>query len=397
MSVSGVSSIGSFDYDLEKAVYPFPDRAESPRINGAGLSWRNSTPRPHSRNYSRPSPPSSIGSVDHGHPVRRHRSSDDLAHMRRAQTPQDVPEMPGSPMTTQVPVFAKKAVHNSMLRDPPPIPPDTPPRIKQSRKSTGSMDVVEAAKRMPPSAWSSTRSLISMIREKADLEPTTFAQRVFEAGKPDLLYDLRTTKRMKDRRDGVLDLTTLQRMGQHVLQQKLVEQVKAVGDKGAWMEIGIRETLHDYCEAVRDLEYMEQCALRGTENDPFLISTKNPLQSKLLEESGLAFPDARKQLPQYAPDRLQYTKRQSRIKQSLRRLLMSLTGGLALIAPFLIMLLVDGQLIRLICACAFTVVFAIAIVVASELGPDTVGLSTAAYAAALIVFIANNPPTYWNA
>lgn len=87
-----------------------------------------------------------------------------------------------------------------------------------------------------------------MIREKADQEPSTFAQRVFEAGKPDLLYDLRTSKRLKDQRHGVLDLTTLQRMSQHVLQQKLVEQVKAIGDMGAWMEIGVRQTLHEYCK-----------------------------------------------------------------------------------------------------------------------------------------------------
>lgn len=89
---------------------------------------------------------------------------------------------------------------------------------------------------------------MSMIREKVDLESTNFAQRVFEAGKLDLLYDLRTTRRLKQHRDGVLDLTTLQRMSQHVLQQKLVEQVRAIGDKEAWMEIGVKETLHDYCK-----------------------------------------------------------------------------------------------------------------------------------------------------
>ena len=102
----------------------------------------------------------------------------------------------------------------------------------------------------PDQRFSSTNSLLATIREKAKQEPSTFAQRVFEAGKNDLLYDVRTSKRLKDRVEGVLDLTTLQRMSEHVLRQKLVEQVKAIGDRGAWMEIGVRETLHEYCKHV---------------------------------------------------------------------------------------------------------------------------------------------------
>lgn len=82
--------------------------------------------------------------------------------------------------------------------------------------------------------------------------PTNFAQRVFDAGKSDLLYDLKQSTRLpwnfRDEKHGVLDLTTLQRMQQHVLQQKLVEQVRAMGEKGTWMEIGIGETMKDYCE-----------------------------------------------------------------------------------------------------------------------------------------------------
>jgi len=82
--------------------------------------------------------------------------------------------------------------------------------------------------------------------------PSNFAQRVFDAGKGDLLYDLKQSTRMpwnfRDEKHGVLDLTTLQRMQQHVLQQKLVEQVRSMGEKGTWMEIGIGETMKDYCE-----------------------------------------------------------------------------------------------------------------------------------------------------
>jgi len=125
------------------------------------------------------------------------------------------------------------------------------PVVNEKRlRSTKSMDVMDAARKM---AWEQ-KSEVSALRltgasweEQMTAKSTSFAQRVFEAGKPDLMYDLRETKRLKEVVHGVLDLTTLERMNQHVLQQKLVEQVKAIGDKCAWMEIGIQQTLHDYC------------------------------------------------------------------------------------------------------------------------------------------------------
>ncbi|KAI7083190.1 hypothetical protein KC356_g7788 [Hortaea werneckii] len=286
-----------------------------------------------------------------------------------------------------------------MLRDPPPVNPFSPPESAQSKKrplrSCRSMDILEAASHTHP--WTESGSistLLEAIREKKKQRPTTFAQRVFDAGKPDLLYEFRERKRLKDRSHGVLDLTTLERMNQHVLQQKLVEQVKAIGEKGAWMEIGIRSTLHEYCEAVRDMEYMETCALRGMKNDPFLLTTANPLDCKLLEDAGLAFGDPRKAAAETPPARLIYTKRESFIQRGLRRLLMALVGGLAIIAPFLIMSLVSGQAVRLIVTCIFMAAFAICATVGSELGPDRIALATAAYAAALVIFVGTNPPSY---
>jgi len=147
-------------------------------------------------------------------------------------------------------------------------------------------------------------------------------------------------------------------------------------------------------EAVRDMEYMEQCALRGSDNDPFLLTTARSLDCKLLEDAGLAFGDPKKQLRQTAPDRLVYTPRLSFVKRGLWRLLMSLLGGLSLIAPFLIMILVSGQLARIVVTCAFMVAFSVGLTTASELGPDKIALATAAYAGALIVFVGTNPPSF---
>lgn len=87
--------------------------------------------------------------------------------------------------------------------------------------------------------------------DRISTEPN-FAQRVFDAGKHDLLYEVDESSRLpwkfEDVKHGVLDLTTLLRMQQHVLQQKLVAQVNALGQKGAWMEIGVGETMKEYCK-----------------------------------------------------------------------------------------------------------------------------------------------------
>ena len=87
--------------------------------------------------------------------------------------------------------------------------------------------------------------------DRISTEPN-FAQRVFDAGEADLLYEVNESTRwpwnFEDVKHGVLDLTTLARMQQHVLQQKLVAQVNALGQKGAWMEIGVGETMKEYCK-----------------------------------------------------------------------------------------------------------------------------------------------------
>jgi hypothetical protein len=178
------------------------------------------------------------------------------------------------------------------------------------------------------------------------------------------------------------------------LQQKLVEQVKAIGDKGAWMEIGISEALHQYCDGVRDLQYMQECSERGAKDDPFLLSTANILDAKLLEDAGLAWRDPKSKLPQLGPNKLECTKRISPSTRRLRRLFMAILGGLAVIAPFLIMSLLKGQIVRLVVSCAAMVVFGAGVALITDLAPETVGLITAAYAAALVVFVGTNPPPF---
>lgn len=293
-NVMARSDVSSLDVDVEKLdAFSFGERpisitgdqlsARRGSIAGSqlrgrpvsrGVSPSTSRPtstasRPQSRNFSRPSPRSSF-TESNIHPAKRRRSSDYERELARVNRPHSVsPDFhTPSPLSRSesasegsLPPFAPKAMLQAELREPPPVPlpplpslplysPPSSERLNRSRKSTRSMDILEAARQqqLPMHNGGSTRELLSTITEKSRVEPSTFAQRVFTAGKPDLLYELRERKRLKDRRNGVLDFTTLERMNTHVLQQKLVEQVKAIGEKNAWMEIGIKETLHDYCK-----------------------------------------------------------------------------------------------------------------------------------------------------
>ncbi|KAF2773727.1 hypothetical protein EJ03DRAFT_105360 [Teratosphaeria nubilosa] len=379
-------------------------------LNGKPISQRPASPGNMSGrgspNYSRPnSRLSTIVPIAECSPqqsyVKLRRSSDSAtqvlgrAQYRRPGSSTDSVRPIFANMSTTLPPFAPKG-REDVFNQPLPLEKGPEPLTRRKRRSTTSrsMDLLEAAKHVP---WANPtwRSVESLVAEKSRKPAGSFAQRVFEAGKADLMYDLRTTQYCKDRVQGVLDLGTLQRMSQYVLQQKLTEQVKAIGDKGAWMEIGIRQTLHAYCQAVQDMEYIEKCALRGTKNDPFLISTADPMECKLLEDAGLAFGDPKKQMiASNAPDRLGYTKRGSLTRRGLGRLIMAFLGGMAVIGPFLLMFLVRGQLVRIISACVFMAVFAVAITICSDLGPDRIALATAAYAAALILFVANDPPAF---
>ena len=241
--------LSSFDVDVEK--FGEPHVPLDTMRSGEGESRSRSRSR--SYNFSRLSPPESQSDIEFD--GRRTRSSDEAAerdsskrvHHQHDVGPNPLP-LPSSArrgVSANYPPFAPRPLSTPppQLRDPPPVPPISP---AQSHKSIKSMDVLAAARNnmYQHAAYDSTRSLVSTFKEPSG---PTFAQKVFEAGKPDLLYELKETKRFKDRKHGVLDLTTLLRMNQHVLQQKLVEQVKVMGERGAWMEIGVGETLHEYC------------------------------------------------------------------------------------------------------------------------------------------------------
>ncbi|GAB7360817.1 hypothetical protein MBLNU230_g0804t1 [Neophaeotheca triangularis] len=317
-----------------------------------------------------------------------------------------------------LPPVTAEAPDSTASHSPPPGKHSRSMDIMEYMKQHGQASFAHSATSLLPPGTASTQAATDGDDHVADEKPETaktgaaastrpassltFASRVFEAGKPHLLYDV---AQRRGSPCGVLDLTTLQRMNQHVLQQKLVEQVRALGKREAWMEIGIQQTLHAYCESIRDAELMAQHASRGMAHDPFLITTSDGLETKLLEEAGLITSprlndkaaktsSASSTQEQKHPQRLTPQRRETPKKRSLRRLLMALTAALSLVVPMLIMMLVDGQLTKIITGTAFAVAFAFAFGVGSEMEPDKVAGVVGLYAAVLVVFVSNNPPAY---
>jgi hypothetical protein len=178
-----------------------------------------------------------------------------------------MPQIPGSPTSMKpLPSHPPNVVHNNAF-----VPMKTTERYSSDRMSNMTWRTQDKptvsekrcsnatgrrAESMAPSYTStvlpSKHLRVAGLFDRIATEPN-FAQRVFDAGKTDLLYEVDESTRwpwnFEDVKHGVLDLTTLLRMQQHVLQQRLVAQVNALGQKGAWMEIGVGETMKEYCKS----------------------------------------------------------------------------------------------------------------------------------------------------
>lgn len=190
---------------------------------------------------------------------------------RSLHTP-PLPQIPGSPTSMKpLPRQPPNVVHNTNSSVPPKNPerytsgrmsnmtfraPDKPFTNDKRRSNATSTTAGRRVESMAPSYTSTVtpnrhRNRTPGPFDRISTEPN-FAQRVFDAGKADLLYEVNESTRwpwnFEDVKHGVLDLTTLARMQQHVLQQKLVAQVNALGQKGSWMEIGVGETMKEYCK-----------------------------------------------------------------------------------------------------------------------------------------------------
>lgn len=146
----------------------------------------------------------------------------------------------------------------------------------------------------------------------------------------------------------------------------------------------------------------------STTNNPFLIATTDTLEAQLLEEGGLiarkgaaspsstspatdpsaAFEKHITRLP-YAPELV------SPWRAALRRWLAVTSATIALLLPFLIMMLVPTFASRMATTSVMIVVFAL-VAAASEIETKRAVAYVLGYAGALIIFGGLVPPTVWH-
>lgn len=148
---------------------------------------------------------------------------------------------------------------------------------------------------------------------------------------------------------------------------------------------------------MRDLDFMKQCALRGYEEDPFLMQTSRALERMVLEAvelvPGHVLPAGPLPRPRDADrPRLRDMGRNEANaaayeKKRLLRFGWAACGGLLLIVPMLIMANVETRVATQATTCVAIVIFAALVSWFTELSTNEVLATTAAYAAVLVVFV----------
>lgn len=144
----------------------------------------------------------------------------------------------------------------------------------------------------------------------------------------------------------------------------------------------------------------------STSSNPFLISTTDNLEARLLEEGGLIARKGPTSPTSTASDpsaefekhitRLPYApKLVSPWRVLLRRWLSVISAAIALLLPFLIMMLVPTFASRMATTCVMIAVFALA-AAASEIETKRAVAYVLGYAGLLIIFGGLMPPSVWH-
>jgi VIT1/CCC1 family predicted Fe2+/Mn2+ transporter len=148
---------------------------------------------------------------------------------------------------------------------------------------------------------------------------------------------------------------------------------------------------------------MKQCAMRGYEEDPFLMKSSRALERSILEitklipnhvlpAGPLPLPHDHKN-PQLRDVGRNEANKAAHQKNRLRRFTMAGIGALLLVVPMLIMANIPGKTASLVTTCVALMIFSILIPLLTELGPNEILATTAAYAAVLVVFVGTSLTT----
>jgi hypothetical protein len=243
---------------------------------------------------------------------------------------------------------------------------------------------------------------------------------IFDAGKGDLFYTLTRKENNTMPKTSVLNIATLQHIVLRDIQHDIACYVECMYRTSQFKKelqgfTPLAKLLSAYCrlsynvrvdslsrlpsagEAVRNLDLMTECASRGYDKDPFLMRSSRALERQTMETVGLVpnhvLPAGPLPLPRdHKCPQLRQTGRNAAIKAAykrkrLLRFSMAALGGLLLMVPVVVMATVPGLVSSLVTTCIATLVFAFLVAWRTELGPNEVLATTAAYAAVLVVFV----------
>ncbi|KAM0715714.1 hypothetical protein Q7P37_009214 [Cladosporium fusiforme] len=219
------------------------------------------------------------------------------------------------------------------------------------------------------------------------------AEDLLNAVRPSLFFTLPISDSTSPQRY-VLNVATMQAVALGTCKRKIVEAGKEMIKDGK-TSVLLPELLHRYCNAVRDMDYIQEKAAAGIRDDPFHIHTCRSVERELLRRYGVISEHQYSQLPP-APDaeepqlpglgRLAKVVADERSTKH-RRLYYAIGGGMALVLPMLVMVLVPGRTCSLVTTTACVLAFACVVALGSDLKPQEILGVTAAYAAVLVVFV----------
>ncbi|KAK4628932.1 hypothetical protein CLAFUW4_08143 [Fulvia fulva] len=218
--------------------------------------------------------------------------------------------------------------------------------------------------------------------------------RLLQTAKPNLFGTICQKDRSRPKKC-VLNVATMQAIVIRTYQREIVEAGREMTDGKT--SVLLPQLLHKYCDALRDMDYMQEKAANGFEDDPFLLMTSKQMEKDLMEDYGLVpdFVDPRGDLPtahDSADPRLPGIGRTDRLHRAqlenkYHKLYSVLGGGLALIIPMVIMRLEPGKVSCLVTTCGCVAIFSLAIAFRSDMRPNEILAVTAAYTAVLVVFV----------
>ncbi|KAJ4182273.1 hypothetical protein NW759_017144 [Fusarium solani] len=213
---------------------------------------------------------------------------------------------------------------------------------------------------------------------------------VVDAGERHLFYI-----EPRDNNTEMFNLVALHRMNIHYLRKRLLDEAGCILESRKMEEENsktLTTLMQDYCNAIRDREFMREWAQREWRTNPFMLKSRRDMERQLLDDLKKKFRP--KQVLTKSEDAalpalpLGPWDHKSMARAGLERYVSAILGAAILVLPMVLMVLLQKTKVSLGIVAICTVAFAIgsAYYFPSKLPLELLSV-TAAYTAVLVVFV----------